>query len=189
MASTYPTSLDSFTNPIAANPLTAPSHAQQHSDINDAMEAVQTKLAIGNTIVGTYTAFTPTVNNLTVGNGTLTSAYCQANKLVHYYGKLVFGSTTTFGVGNVSFTFPINPTVGGLSPFSFTTVGTVSHSDVSAGGSYTGLAQINAGGTAFFPSVQNTAGTYASWSNISSTIPMTWATGDVIFWDTIYRIN
>jgi hypothetical protein len=54
MAINYPTSLDSFTNPSASSLLTSPSHAQQHADINDAMEAVQTKLAIGNTVIGTY---------------------------------------------------------------------------------------------------------------------------------------
>jgi hypothetical protein len=70
MAINYPTSLDSFTNPTATDLLTSPSHAQQHSDINDAMEAVQTKLAIGNTVIGTYTAYTPTFTNLTIGNGT-----------------------------------------------------------------------------------------------------------------------
>jgi hypothetical protein len=58
MASTYPTSLDAFTNPTSSDLLTSPSHSQQHSDINDAMEAVQTKLAIGNTVIGTYTAYT-----------------------------------------------------------------------------------------------------------------------------------
>jgi hypothetical protein len=60
MAINYPTSLDTFTNPTATDLLTSPSHAQQHADINDAMEAVQTKLAIGNTVLGTYTAYTPT---------------------------------------------------------------------------------------------------------------------------------
>jgi hypothetical protein len=77
MAINYPTSLDSFTNPTATDLLTSPSHAQQHADINDAMEAVQTKLAIGNTVIGTYTAYTPTWTNLTIGNGTVSSAYCQ----------------------------------------------------------------------------------------------------------------
>jgi hypothetical protein len=73
MAINYPTSLDSFTNPSATDLLTSPSHAQQHSDINDAMEAVQTKLAIGNTVIGTYTAYTPTLTKITIGNGTITA--------------------------------------------------------------------------------------------------------------------
>ena len=69
MASTYPTSLDAFTNPTATSLLTSPSHAQQHADINDAMEAVQTKLAIGNTVLGNYTAYTPTAATWAVGDG------------------------------------------------------------------------------------------------------------------------
>ena len=84
MASTYPTSLDSFTNPSATDLLTSPSHAQQHSDINDAMEAVQTKLAIGNTVVGTYTAYTPSFFNLTVGDGLVSGAYARVNVLCMY---------------------------------------------------------------------------------------------------------
>jgi hypothetical protein len=102
MASTYPTSLDSFTNPSASSLLTSPSHAQQHSDINDAMEAVQTKLAIGNTVIGTYTAYTPTFLNVTIGNGTVSGAYAQVNDFIHVLSLLLgqrailsFGTFTT----------------------------------------------------------------------------------------------
>lgn len=44
MPTNYPASLDSFTNPTAADPPNSPSHAGQHANINDAMEAVQTVL-------------------------------------------------------------------------------------------------------------------------------------------------
>lgn len=47
MASSYPTSIDAFTNPTGASLLTSPDHAGQHSDINDAVEAIET--AIGTT--------------------------------------------------------------------------------------------------------------------------------------------
>jgi hypothetical protein len=47
MASNYPTSLDNFTNPSSGASLSSPSHAGQHSDINDAVEAVEAKLGIG----------------------------------------------------------------------------------------------------------------------------------------------
>lgn len=47
MATNYPTSLDTFTNPSAGSALNSPSHAGQHADINDAMEAVQTSLLDG----------------------------------------------------------------------------------------------------------------------------------------------
>ena len=187
MASTYPTTLDSFTNPIAANPLTAPSHAQQHADINDAMEAVQTKLAIGNTVVGTYTAYTPTVNQITLGNGTVTSAYCQVNKLVHYYGKIVFGSTTTFVGGNVSLNVPLAINLGLSSPFVLSAFGTISFVDTSGGFASAAPALVNASAGAILLFAQNTAGIYITSTNISATVPFTWASGDYITWNTIYR--
>jgi hypothetical protein len=58
------------------------------------MEAVQTKLAIGNTVIGTYTAYTPTLTNVTIGNGTFSTAYCRVNNFVHYYGIFTLGSTS-----------------------------------------------------------------------------------------------
>lgn len=47
MASNFPSSLDNFTNPTSSNTLDNPSHSSQHSDINDAVEAIETKLGIG----------------------------------------------------------------------------------------------------------------------------------------------
>lgn len=47
MATNFPTSADSFTNPTAVDTLDSPPHDQQHADINDAMEAVQTALLDG----------------------------------------------------------------------------------------------------------------------------------------------
>ena len=47
MATSYPTSVDAFTNPTSSDPLTSPDHAAQHANINDAVEAIET--AIGTT--------------------------------------------------------------------------------------------------------------------------------------------
>ena len=44
MASNYPTSLDSLENPNSGDSLVG--HAQQHSDANDAIEAIQLKLGV-----------------------------------------------------------------------------------------------------------------------------------------------
>jgi len=44
----YPTSLDTFINPTPTSDLTSPSHSQQHSDINDSVEALQTKVGVNN---------------------------------------------------------------------------------------------------------------------------------------------
>lgn len=55
MASTFPTTLDAFTNPAAtdATNKTGVEHATQHSDLNDAIEALEAKLGINSSAVAT----------------------------------------------------------------------------------------------------------------------------------------
>jgi hypothetical protein len=48
----YPTSLDNLTNPLVSDALNSPSHAGQHSDANDAIEALQTKVGADSSAVG-----------------------------------------------------------------------------------------------------------------------------------------
>ena len=61
MATNYPGSLDNFTNPTSTNTLDSPSHSLQHSDLNDAVEAIETKLGAGAATPGTATALFPLV--------------------------------------------------------------------------------------------------------------------------------
>lgn len=56
MATNFPSSLDNFTNPVSGNTLDSPSHSLQHSDANDAIEAIEAKLGIGNSPAGSATA-------------------------------------------------------------------------------------------------------------------------------------
>ena len=46
MATSYPASLDSFTNPTAVDTLDSPPHDTQHADANDAIEALQAKVGV-----------------------------------------------------------------------------------------------------------------------------------------------
>jgi hypothetical protein len=46
----YPTSLDSLVNPTTNDFLNSPNHVQQHSDVNDAVEALEAKLGIGSSV-------------------------------------------------------------------------------------------------------------------------------------------
>lgn len=52
----YPTSLDNFTNPTTTSSLDSPSHSLQHSDANDAIEALETKVGIGSSPAGSATS-------------------------------------------------------------------------------------------------------------------------------------
>ena len=73
----FPTSLDNFSNPTTGDKLDSPSHSQQHSDANDALEALEAKLGVGASPAASATAnqvlnissagtsaWTSTLNNL-----------------------------------------------------------------------------------------------------------------------------
>lgn len=55
MTTTYPTSLDNFTNPASTDLLSAAgvSHADQHANANDAIEALQAKVGADSSAVAT----------------------------------------------------------------------------------------------------------------------------------------
>lgn len=70
--------------------------------------------------LGTATAYTPiwtaSTSNPTLGNGTLQGRYIQIGKLVVVFISFVFGSTSSFGVGNhfLSLPFEAQSSGGGL---------------------------------------------------------------------------
>ena len=47
MATNFPGSQDTFTNPTSGSSLSSPSHADQHTNVNDAIEAIETALLDG----------------------------------------------------------------------------------------------------------------------------------------------
>jgi len=182
MASTYPTSLDAFTNPTSSDLLTSPSHSTQHSDINDAVEALEAKVAIGNTTLGTYTSFTPTLNQITIGNGTIATKYCTVNDFVHYYGLITFGSTTSITGVNASYTLPFTAEVNDSS----TAMGVCYFYDSSAGSFSAGTVAM-ANSTTVYGGVNTANGTYVQWIGWTSTVPFTWATGDRYTFNITYK--
>lgn len=46
MASTFPGAIDNFTDPLSNSSLSSPSHAGQHSDLNDAVEKIETYMGL-----------------------------------------------------------------------------------------------------------------------------------------------
>ena len=185
MAINYPTSLDTFTNPTATSLLTSPSHAQQHSDINDAVEALQTKVAIGNTVLGTYTAYTPTMSNFTLGNGTVSSSYCRVNNFVHYFGKVTLGSTSVVLGGGQALSVPIN--IDSTQTSFYNVIGSASYYDISAVAGYPGVVNCVGSATTVYLQQQNSAGTYLTAQAVVSTIPFTWAVNDTMNWNVFYK--
>ena len=46
MPSSFPNSIDNFTDPLATSPLNSPSHSLQHSNLNDAVEKIETYMGL-----------------------------------------------------------------------------------------------------------------------------------------------
>ena len=182
MAINYPTSLDTFTNPTATSLLTSPSHAQQHADINDAVEALEAKVAIGNTVLGTYTAYTPTVSGVTLGNATTNTRYCRVNNLIHYYGRITFGSTTTITASGWEISLPVNCNAAFTG---FVPTGDAGYFDNSIGIVYWG--DVIAFGTATSFRLRSPIAGQTYTTNLSSTVPFTWATDDRILFNVTYE--
>ena len=53
MATNFPASLDSLTNPAPGDALNNPSHSSQHTNTNDAIDAIQAKLGVDGSAVTT----------------------------------------------------------------------------------------------------------------------------------------
>ena len=138
-----------------------------------------------NQLLGTYTAYTPTLSGITIGNGTIDAKYCRVNDFVHVIGRIVLGSTSSV-TGTSYLTLPVNcdaiqsPDTGSLGDMYFVdaSAGSVYPSNGITSGSLAGRAYISA----LFAS-----GTYLSRGNISATVPFTWATGDSISFNFYYK--
>lgn len=132
--------------------------------------------------IGTYTSFTPTWGNVTVGDGTSSGYYCQINEFVHWSCELVFGSTTSI-TGNVSIDYPVTPTYG----LYRSAAGAQCVLEDSTGTDYYGgLFRVN--NTQATVRVFNSSATYVTPTAVTSTVPFTWATNDRITINGVYRV-
>ena len=118
MATNFPTSLDTFTNPNSGNTLDSPSHSVQHSDINDAVEAIEAKLGVGSSTAGSATAGYALVNTSggttaysLLGVAGLSSGTADANTVL-----------TADGSGGATFSPPSSSGLTLLSTISFSAV-------------------------------------------------------------------
>jgi hypothetical protein len=183
MATTYPTSIDAFPDPTAGSLLTSPSHSGLHVDVNGAVEALETKVGIGNTVLGTYTAYTPTLTAITIGNGTLTGQYARVNDFVHVTGSFTLGSTSAV-TGSIGISPPIN--INASMGLAASPLGLCNLYDTSSG-AMNNLQLLWASATEMRVRAINTAGAYSIMVVTSATVPLTWAVGDILTWQATYR--
>jgi hypothetical protein len=95
MATLYPTSLDSFTNPTPVSDTNTVSHAGQHQNHNDAITALETKVGITGSAVTTtldYKTSEVTGGDKAVGK---TATQVMTNKTLSTATKILLGSDAT----------------------------------------------------------------------------------------------
>lgn len=120
-----------------------------------------------------WIGFTPTISGgFTVGNGTFSNAlYCKIGKTVHYQFVFTYGSTSS--AGTLQFALP------SAAPARVANSQNANAWCNAGGASYPLLARHNSTTTVSVSAI-NSAGTYAAGANITTTIPGTWATGNII---------
>ncbi len=119
---------------------------------------------------GTYTTYTPTFVNFTLGNGTAVGRYLQIGKVVLVEIKVTLGSTSSMGT-DPYILLPVNAAM------TTSVQANVTLQDAGTG-EYVGAA-----GNPFNDSLRlfavGASGSYANYVLITPTIPFTWATNDI----------
>lgn len=104
MASSYPGGIDSLPNPATSDSMAVVSHAGQHADANDAIEAIETEL--GTNPSGASASVKDRFDTVVVGPGSATdNALARfdgtTGKLVQNSGLVVDDSNNISGVGTI----------------------------------------------------------------------------------------
>jgi hypothetical protein len=129
-------------------------------------------LAFGGTATP-WTSYTPTLTNITLGNGTLDFKHKQIGKTVFVRGTFTMGSTSSMSTGP-TFTLPVTA----VTYSDRLVVGTCGILDSGTEQYYGAIALTST--TVASCRVYNAASTYLITTAISSTAPMTWTTNDML---------
>jgi len=101
MATSFPASLDTLTNPTSGDSLNSPSHSGQHADANDAIEALQAKVGVDGSAVATSIDYK--LNNTVA---TLTGTQTLTNKTIN--NAIVQGLEESWNVAATAATGTVN---------------------------------------------------------------------------------
>jgi|10_taG_2_1085330.scaffolds.fasta_scaffold28741_2 hypothetical protein len=134
--------------------------------------------------IGDYEAFTPSWTNVTLGSGATNAGFAaEINELVFFEIGLVLGSSSSIG-GSISFAVPVGTAASTINPWG--PIGTAICIDVT-GGVYAQCLLTLVGQTVYMHALL-TSGTYGTRAlNVNATRPFTWADGDKIYLQGMYR--
>ncbi|MFB7671685.1 hypothetical protein ACFC26_09730 [Kitasatospora purpeofusca] len=134
---------------------------------------------------GIWSSFTPTWTatniNPSIGNGTLTSRWCQVGRMVTWTGLMSAGSTTNGGDGTWSMTMPVQAAASGVIAVGSCNYFDVGHQD------YLGVVQVGSNATGVSFSVKTSASA-ASFDAVSNLLPVGTSSTSNLRWTVQYEV-
>lgn len=124
-----------------------------------------------------WTDYTPTLTNITEGNGSKNARYMQLGKLVVVQFSLLFGSTSAMGSGP-TISLPVTAKAD-MSPAAipYLPLGHVSFMENGVR-RWTGFVRLASTTTAEFRADSHGFGTYVASAQVTSAVPFTWGNSD-----------
>jgi hypothetical protein len=155
--------------------------ADMNTYVRDDLEA----LAPAGTLYASMTPVFSSANaNASIGNGFTNGRYLQIGKRVHYYGRMVAGSSTAFGSGTLRISLPVNSgqVIGGSDALGSAWLFDTSASAYAAPG-----VQIDGANAGYFILRYPAAWPQGALTDADATHPWTWASGDSMHWSVVYE--
>lgn len=122
-----------------------------------------------------------TFDNLSVNNGTVTSRYARVGDMVHFYGSLTFGTTTSM-TGTVAVALPVNAADG-----LYFAQSACSYFEPMIGGFYTGIAAHISPSLLAFYALENYLMPYSFLTQVQPGTPASFGVNARISWNHIYK--
>ncbi len=134
-----------------------------------------------------WLTWSPTYANFTIGNGTVAARYQHVGKIVVARFRWTFGSTSSVDGSSNTISLPVTTqSTGSGYTASASPIGNTTFFDANITRTFTGDMVWNST-TTTKPFVNQADGTYAFGTSISSTVPFTWTTNDILSFVVVYE--